>query len=319
MSDPTRAMIHLDRPLSDIAIAYVPEEESFIADKVFPSVPVDKQSDKYYIWTKGFWLRNSVERRTPGDTFPEGRLQLSNDEYYADEYHLGFPIPDEDRQNADPGIELETSGAEWLKTQFWLNREIQLVADAFVINKWATDVVGGTDFTVWDNYDESNPVSDIQLGKQTIQKSTGKKANTLVIGKEVFDTLSEHPNLLEKYKYTAEGILDEEQVRKALKVDRLVVGEAVYESTAEGATTATRGYIWGKNALLLHVPASPGLRIAAAGYTFEWRVDGAGGLTIAIENIREDNRRRDFLTAIYAFDNKVTGSDLGYFFSACDS
>ena len=315
MSDPTRAMMHLDKPLSDISIGYVPEEASFIGDKVFPSVPVDKQSDKFYIWTKGFWLRNAVEKRTPGDTFPEGRLQLSNDSYYCNEYHLGFPIPDEDRQNQDPGIELETTGAEWLKTQFWLNREIDVASVAFASGSWANYVTGGTNFTVWSNYDESDPISDVNLGMQTIQKATGKKANALVIGKEVFDILAEHPNLLEKFKYTSVGILSPEQVRQALRVDTLLIGEAVYESTAEGAASATRGYIWGKHGLLLHVPKAPGLRVAAAGYTFEWRIAGAGGLTIAIENIREDNRKRDFLTAIHAFDNKVVGSDLGYYFS----
>lgn len=318
-SDPTRGMIHLDAPLSEIAVAYVPEEENFIASTIFPSIPVNKQSDKYYIWTKGFWLRNSVERRTPGDTYPEGRLQLSNDSYFCNLYHLGFPIPDEDRQNADPAVELEITGAEWLKTQFMLNREITLASDIFATSKWATDVVGGTGFTLWDDYDNSDPVSDVNTGKQTIQKSTGKKANTLVMGKEVFDILAEHPLLLDKFKHTSPGILDVEEVRKALKVDRLVVGESVYESSAEGASSATRGYIWGKNALLMYVPANPGKRVAAAGYTFEWRIDGANGLTVPIENIREDNRSRDMLQGRYAHDNKIVGTDLGYFFSAAVS
>ncbi len=310
-SDPTKSMIHIDTALSEIAIAYKPT--GFISDQVFPELPVDKQSDKFYIWTKGFWMRNAVERRTPGDTYPEGRLQLSNDSYYCDLYHLAFPIPDEDRQNADPGVELEIAGAEWLKTQFMLNREIKLAADIFTTSKWATDNTTATD---WDDYDDSDPVADINTASQTIQKSTGQKPNTLVLGKQVFDALAEHPNLLEKFKYTGVGILDVEQVRRALRVEKLIVGEAAYESTAEGAASVTQAYIWGKNALLLYVPARPAKRETAAGYTFAWRIDDAGGLTVPIENIREDNRDRDLLKGKHAFDNKITGSDLGYFFSA---
>lgn len=312
-SDPTRSMIHIDTALSEISIAYKPQ--GFISDQVFPEVPVLKQSDKYYIWTKGFWMRNVVERRAPGDTFPEGRLQMSSDSYSCDEYHLGYPIPDEDRRNADPGVELEIAGAEWLKLQFMLNREIKLAADIFAISIWNTTVVGTTDFTKWDDYDNSDPVGDINVGMQTVQKSTGVKPNTLLLGKEVFDDLAEHPNLLEKFKYISPGILSSEQVRQALRVDKLVVGEAAYESTMEGDTTPTRGYIWGKNALLLYVPPRPAPRVPAAGYTFVWKLDGAGGLTVAIENIREDNRHRDFLQGLHAFDNKITGTDLGYFFS----
>jgi hypothetical protein len=315
MPSPVRNDIHIDGPLSDIAIAY--KQDSFIADQVFPIVPVDKQSDKYFTWTKGFWMRNSVQERAPGDTYPEGRLGLSNDTYYCNLYHLGYGIPDEDAQNQDAAVELEITGAEWLAQQFMLNREIKLAGDIFVINVWANDVVGGTNFVKWSDYDNSNPVTDVNTGKETIQQSTGKRANTLVIGEEVKNTLAEHPNLLDKFKYTQTGILDAEQIRQALKVDTLLVGEAVQESSMEGASSATRAYIWGQNALLLHVPDSPGLRVAAAGYTFTWRINGAGGRTVAISNVRQDDRDRDFLKGKHAFDNKVTGTDLGYYFSDC--
>jgi len=208
MPSPTKETFHIDGPLSDIAIAY--KQEDFIADRIFPQVPVDKQSDKYFVWAKGPWLRNSVERRAPGDEYPEGRMTLSDDEYYCKLYHLGYGIPDEDVQNQDQAVELEITGAEWLAQQFMLNRELALAGDIFATSKWETDVVGGTGFTQWDDYDNSDPVKDVNTGKQTIQKSTGQRANTLVIGQEVLDILAEHPNLLEKFKYTSPGILDAE-------------------------------------------------------------------------------------------------------------
>jgi len=313
MPDPTRAQIHINSPLTDIAIAY--GNEDYIANQVFPSVPVDKQSDYYFVWTKGFWLRNAVQRRAPGDTYPEGRIEVSSTTYMCKEFALGYGIPDEDVQNQDTAIQLEITGAEWLADQFQLNREIQIAADIFTTNVWANDVTGGTDFTVWSDYDDSNPMTDLITGMQTIQPSTGKKANTLVIGRQVFDQLAEHPMLLDKFKYTGAGILNNDEVRRALRVDRLIVGEAVYESTMEGDSTPTRSYIWGKHALLCHVPPSPGLRVAACGYTFEWKLPGAGGATVAIGNSREDWRDRDFLKGKHAFDDKVTATDLGYFFS----
>lgn len=316
MPQPTKSTFHIDGPLSDIAIAY--KQDEFIADRIAPLVTVEKQSDKYFIWTKGFWMRNAVERRAPGDEYPEGRMQLSSDEYYCDLYHLGYGIPDEDVQNQDAAVELEITGSEWLAQQFMMNREIKLAADIFAISIWETDVTGDTDFTYWDNYDDSDPIKDINTGKQTIQKSTGKRANTLVIGQEVFDILCEHPLLEEKFKYTGGGILDAEEVRKALKVDNLIVGGSVYESSQEGASSATRGYIWGKNALLMHVPAAPGLRVAAACYTFVWNLDGSG-YTVAISSTRQDWRDRDLLKGKHAFDHKVTGSDLGYFLSGAVS
>lgn len=319
MGNPTSSDVHVDMALTEICIAYVPEAERYIAEQVFPSVPVDKQSDYYYIWTKGFWLRNAVERRTPGDTYPEGRLELSNTTYFCQPYHLGFPIPDEDKENQDPAVQLEETGAEWLSSQFQLNREILIAATVFSTANWDNYVTGVTNFTQWDDYDDSNPIVQINTAKQTIQKSTGRRANTCVIGQEVLDVLVEHPLLLEKFKYTSPGILDAEQVRQALKVDKLLVGEAVYESTPEGADPATRSYIWGKNAWVGYVPPSAGLRVAAAGYTFELRWPEAGGQVASIRNTREDNRDRDLLKGKYAFDDKVVGKDLGYYIASAVS
>jgi hypothetical protein len=301
--------MHIDTALTEICIAYKPE--GFIANEVFPEVPVDKQSDKYFIWDKGSWMRNSVEPRAPGDEYPEGRLKLSNDEYYCKEYALGFGIPDEDRDNEDPGVELEITGSEWLKTQFLLNREIKLAAKGFAAS-WATNLVGGVGFVKWSDYDNSDPCSDVNTGKDTIRKSTGKTPNTLVLGQEVFDYLAEHPLLIEKFKYTATGILDVEEVRKALKVDRLLVGSAPVESSAEGAAVATRGYIWGGNAWLGYVTPQPGKRVPTAGYTFAWKQQG--GYTAVISNSRQDWRDRDLLKGKYCFDDKIVGTDCGYYF-----
>jgi len=309
MGNPTTSDVHVDSALSNISIAYKPE--GYIADSIFPQVPVDKQSDNYYVWTKGFWLRNLVERRTPGDTYPEGRLEVSDTGYFCNPYHLGYAIPDEVRDNADPAISLEATGSEWLATQFALNREIKVAATVFAAS-WETTVTGGTDFVQWSDYDNSNPVTDVNLGKQTIQKSTGIRPNVMVIGQEAFDILAEHPLLLDKFRYTQTGILDEAQVQQALKIPKLIVGSAVYESTVEGAATPTRGYIWGKEAVLLYVPPSAALMTPAAGYDFVWRQTDGGGLTVTIRNTREDNRDRDFLKGKHAFDAKITATDLGY-------
>jgi hypothetical protein len=314
--DPTKSQIHINGPLSNIAIAY--KGGNYIADKIFPVVPVDKQSDKYFIWTKGFWMRNMVEKRTPGDTYPEGRLQLSSDEYYCDLFHLGYPIPDESIKNQDEAVQLEITGAEWLADQFLKNREIKIAATAFATASWDEYVTGGTDFVQWNDYDDSNPITDVDAGISVIEQSTGQVPNTLVMGKEVFNALKQHPILLELFKYTNPSILSEAQIKSALGIENLIIGRAVVESSKEGAATATRGYIWGKKALLMYVPPKAGLRVPSAGYTFAWKLDGSG-LTTTISTVREDSRDRDLLKGKHAFDGKVTGMDLGYYFETAVS
>ena len=47
--------VHIDVPLSNMVIGFEPK--NIIVDQIFPSVPVNKQSDKYYIWDKGNFFR----------------------------------------------------------------------------------------------------------------------------------------------------------------------------------------------------------------------------------------------------------------------
>lgn len=310
--NPTMSDVHIDAALSELSIAY--KNKSFIADQVFPLVTVEKQSDKYYVWDKGSWLTNQVEVRTPGDTYPEGRMKLSNDEYFADIYHLGYAIPWEKKKNADKAIELEKAGTNWLAHQFALNREVQIAADVFTTGVWDTNPTVGADFTAWDDFDNSDPPDDIDTYRDTVLQNTGVLPNTLVIGKQVLSKLRRHPLLLDMFKYTGKGILTEAQVAEALDVERLLVGSAVQRTSNEGAT-AVQAFVWGKNALLLYVPPAPALEEPAAGYTFVWDLEGSGFTTAIIPTVQED-RDRDFLKGKHAFDYKVTGSDLGVYFAS---
>lgn len=314
--NPTGSDIHIDAALSEIAIAY--RNKDFIADRVFPLVTVEKQSDKYYIWDKGSWLTNQVEKRTPGDTYPEGRIKISNDEFFCDIFHLGYAIPDEDVANQDAAIDLETTGSEWLAHQFMLNREVEIASAIMADSVWDNDLDGGSDFTQWDDYDNSDPIDDIDTYMDTVQQNTGVRPNTLVVGRQVFSKLRRHPLLLDIFKYTGRGILTQDQVKDALDVEMLLVGGAVRRTSNEGASTAVQAYIWGKDALLLYVPARPALREPAAGYTFVWNIDGTG-LSTQIVPTRQDDRDRDFLKGKHAYDFKVTGTDLGVFFDAAIS
>lgn len=308
MAQPTSSDVHVDAALSNISTGY--KNTGYIADTIFPVVPVTKQSDKYFEWTKDFWFRNYVQLRAPGDTYPEGGLELSSSSFFADMYHLAFPINDEDAANQDEAVELEITGSEWLADQFMLNREAKIVADFFKTGVWGTDkTLSGTD--QWSDFANSDPEGDIILARQTVQKATAAKITHTVMGKEVRDILGQHPLLLEKYKYTSAANLNDEQIAAALGVPSLTVGEVIDNSAQEGATFSGE-YMWGKSVMLLHVAASPGKRVATAGYTFVWKLNG-DDLLVSITNVREESRDRNLLKGKHAFDQKAVGTDLGYF------
>jgi len=307
MAQPTPGAVHIDAALSNIAIGYKNQTQGYIADAVFPVVPVDKQSDYYFKWTKDFWFRNVVKRRGPGALYAEGGVELSSEQYNCVNKGLSFPIPWEVTANQDAAIDMEKSGAEWLAEQFMIDREIALKDKIMDASAWGSSVtLSGTD--QWSDYQGSAPITDITTGIQTVEKATGVTPNCALMGKEVWDKLRQHPDLLDMYKYTTTAILSQEQVAAAIGVEHLHIGKAVRNTAAEGQSF-TGGYIWDKNLILMYVAPAPGLRVASAGYTFIWKQNG---FTIAIEGMEERNRRRQVLFGDSAFDQKITASDCGY-------
>ncbi len=308
-SQPGAQDIHVDTALSNVSVGY--RNSGYIADLIFPFVEVLKQSDDLYTWTKDFWFRNNVQKRTPNDTYPEGGLEVSTQKFFADIYHLAFPIADEDVANQDEVIELEITGSEWLADQFMLNREAKVVADFFKTGVWETDktLTGGDR---WDDFANSDPEAEVRLMSRTMQKSTGTKGNVLTIGPEVRDKLAEHPLFLEKYKYTSVSLLDDTQIASVLKIPKIMVGEAVANTAQEGATFSGE-FMWGKSALLLQVADRPGRRVPSAGYTFVWTMVDGADLIVQVTNVRDELRDRNVLRGKHAFDQKAVAVDLGSF------
>ena len=46
MPQPTLFQVHVQAALTQIAIAYIQDQSYYIADKVFPVIPVEHQSDR---------------------------------------------------------------------------------------------------------------------------------------------------------------------------------------------------------------------------------------------------------------------------------
>ena len=166
----------------------------------------------------------------------------------------------------------------------------------------------------WSDQSGSDPVDDIELGKETILKNTGHMANTLVLGYQVFRQLKEHPDIVDRIKYTNAQNVTPELLARRFEVDRVLVASAIKNTANEGATAAY-DFTHGKHALLCYVNPSPGLLAPSAGYTFMWNNLDKVGMPYAISRFYIDERKADRIEIEAAWDNKVVATDVGYFFA----
>jgi len=327
--NPTISDLHVSAALTDLSVAYAQGAEVFVANRAFPTVPVRKQADKYFIFDKGDWLRSQAEPRAPGTPIAMSGWKTSQGNYFCDRIGLGHPISDPERANADPAVaNLDSDASDFLTHQILLKDEVEWVADYFAAGVWdgassSTDMTGQanpasttSNFRQWNDV-ASTPVEDIRGEMTSVMKNTGKKPNKLILGAQVWTALADHPDILDRIKHTQTGVVTEDLIAMLLGLDEVMISYAIQNEGAEGATDSM-DFVAGKSALLCYAPPTAGLKVASAGYQFVWT--GATGAPATgegarMKRYRDEGRESDIVEAEKWRDFKVIGSSLAAFFA----
>jgi hypothetical protein len=323
----TPSAVHIDAPLTNLTVAFLQDANGFIADRVFPKVSVSKKTDKYYIYNRADFNRTGqVQARAPRTQAPRVGMTLSQDTYSADVYSLATDYDFFTLANEDAALDIRAAGAQMLTHQLLIDREIKWANTYFAGGVWGTDWDGvasspsASQVIQWSDYTNSTPITDVTRIMRTVQlKSGGFKPNVMVVGKEVRDTLVNHPTILARLNggatVTNTALVTDAKLAEIFGVEEFMVMETVKNTAAEGLTESN-AFIGGKLAGFYYRPRSSGLMIPSAGYTFTWdELEGASGHGIAIKSYRGDYLAIDgvaeVLEANLAYDHKVVSADLG--------
>lgn len=307
---PTPKELHVDALLTFLSIAYMNEATSYIADKIYPIISVRKQSDLIAVYRKGDWFRDEAQERAPGtESEGSGWNVEPNERYSTRNYAIHKDIPDELRENADQPYDPDREATMFVVDKLLMKREKSWVVNHFTTGLWGTDVAGGVDFDQWSDYSSSQPIIDVENGREAIFSSTAKEINTAVISRAVWVALKHHPDLIELIKYTQRGILTAEIIGAILELPRILIAKAIENTAAEGQTEVM-SYMYGKHVLLAYVNPSPSLMTPSAGYTFHW--NRFGGISF-IRRLRHDFNMYDRIEGHTHFDQKLIAADCGYF------
>lgn len=320
---PTRQQIHIDRALTNVSVAYMQEESVFVADKVFPQIPVQKQSDTYFIYNKGDFFRDEAQMRAKGTESAGGDYDIETaDPYFCKKYSYHQDVTEEDRVNADSPLQPNVDATEHVSHKLLLKREILWASNFFKAGVWGTDITGKaaspsgeTETLQWDQAG-SDPIKDITTAAIKMVEETGKRPNVLVLSPHAFNALKLHEDILDKIKYTQKGIVTLDLLAMLFEVEKVYVTWAI-QNTAGKGQDANMSFVMGKNALLCYSESRPGIKKASAGYIFAWKgLKGAGAfgnrvVRIPMPWLGEDTER---IEGDMAFDMKVVAKDMGIFF-----
>jgi hypothetical protein len=205
---PTKAQVHIDRALTNMSVAYIQGTNAFIADKVFPIVPVQKQSDRYFVYKKEDWFRDDAKERAAGTESEGGDYDIDNTpSYFARKYAYHKDVTEEDRTNTDAPLNAENDAVDFVTQKLLLRREVLWASKFFTTGKWSHDITGvdatpSAGQTIKWNLDTSDPLKAISSAQNDISEVTGFMPNTLVLGARAYEALKNHPDILDRIKYT---------------------------------------------------------------------------------------------------------------------
>lgn len=321
MASPTGGDLYVSRPLTNISVAYMNNQDEFIASKVFPSVPVDHQYGQYYKYTKGDWFKTVSQKRAPRTESAGTGWNITTDTYAADVWAVHIDIADQDRANQDsPIIELDRDATVFVTRDQLLRREKEWLDTYFRTGQWTLpDMIGAaaadaTHVVYW-NRTASTPIEDIEAKRMAIARTTGQKPNVLVLGPETESALKNNAEILARILYTERGIVTRDLLAALFDVDEVLVPVVVENTAREGATDAF-SFVQGKSALLAHRAARPSRLTPSAGYGFEWTgYIGAADRGTRVKKFRMEQLAADRVEAEMAFDYKLVSPDLAQFFS----
>lgn len=328
MPQPTVSQVHVAAALTQIATAYVQDQNFYVADQVFPLVPVQHQTDVYFAFSKNDFFRDEAQiRADTTESAGTGFNLTSTGTYSAAVWALHSDVGDQVRRNADPAVPLDIAVTKMLMQKMRIRKDRFFVSTFIKTGLWGTDntgTAGGTPGTTtpafWNDDANGDPFTDIALGQTTILQNTGFEANTLLITFPVYQALRKHPLVVDRIKYTTRADASKitpDLLAAAFDVDRVLVSKAVYNSGAENLT-GSFSFIAGKNALLCYAAPQPGIMIPTAGYTFAWSgLTNMNNMGIRVNQIPMPWRGLGTVRteAEMAFDMQAIGTDLGYYWS----
>lgn len=296
MATPSVRDVHRDAILTQFSVAY--RNAEYIGEQIFPRVQVAKKSDFYYIFNPGAWFRDEVAVRAPGTKAALSDYTLSSASYVATQYAIATMVSDEVRENADSVLRPDVEGIEYVTDALLRAQERRIAAKVMGHSNWA---YSASPTYQWSS-DSSNPYEDIENAINGVVSTIGRMPNVAVMSWDVWRKLKNHPDLLDRIKYTRPGAkLEISDLTGWFGFQKVLIGMSLYDSAREGQS-ASKSYIWADDFWCGFVPPSAALLTPAAGYVLEWE-------TRKINRYRLDEEHADKFEAIHATAEVTTASD----------
>ena len=297
----TTTSVHINKPLTNLARGYTPP--GFVAERVFPVVSVEKESDSYFQFGKEELMADEENTlRADGALASEFSWDVTNTSYLAHEYAKRQLITDRVARNADPPVQPAINTVKKLKSLLMLGQEkrVQAIAQsAAVFTNTAVPAI---------KWDQATAIiqTDVNTAKQQVLLNAGVLPNAWLMD---YDTANHIMVWLKNAGSTTYSEwISKNELPPVLWGLETIVGQAV-ENTANPEADEALAYVWEDNSLIFHKQPSPTLQDRSAGYILraqDWEV----------KTYREEARKGNWHECSVVEDEVTIDANCGYLWTA---
>lgn len=299
---PLANQMHVDLLLSEISVKY--RFADFIADRVFPTLPVKQETNLYRVYSRN--IRIPETRRANKSASRQFEMEASTSSYQLERHSLHDVVSDEDVMNFDQA-DLRADVTEHL-TDAILRRREKGVADLFTSTSWSLGVSLAAGGKFSDNTTTSNPILVADTAATTIISNAGLRPNFGILPRPGFIAAKNHVSVLDRTKYTSME-MSETMLAALFGLPELLVPIASQDTAAEGLTESISD-IWPDVFFVGYKAARPSPLAPSAGYIFERTVP-------RVKRWREEQLNGEVIEVNMQFQPKIVASLAGYLIKDC--
>jgi hypothetical protein len=261
----------IDPILSTVAQGY--KNPELVGSALFPYVPVTQRGGKIIVFGKeDFALYNGA--RAPGANTKRITFGYGSANFALEQHALEGVVPFESMQEANqvPGIDLGKNAVARTQNIIALRLEKAQADLATTAGNYAAanKNVALAGATLWSDAVNSDPIGNIETGKDAVRAQIGRYPNTVIIGAQVMKALRVHSKIIDRTKYTGRDVPTAELLAALFGVERVLVGGSVYTDNAGNMAD-----VWGKNVVLAYTDVSGVADFGLPSYGYTYRLNGA--------------------------------------------
>lgn len=295
---PLKSQLHVNQLLSNVSVQY--KNSEYIWDKVFPQIPVMKDTDYYRVYDRAFKVPET--KRAPKGVAREFTFEFSLASYALEQHALKDYVGVDEEENNDQGS-LEVDTVESLTDAIYRRIELS-VASLFTTTNWSLNVSLAA-ANVWSaNTTVSDPIPVFDTGMTTVINNSGKTPNFAILPRDGYVAMKNHVSVLDRVKYTSSEV-SQAMLQGLIGVQELLVPTAVQDTAADGLAASISPF-FSDFAFLGWKPAGGGgIKTPSCGYTFLRS-------TPRVRSWKDEERNATAIEVEIKYQPKVVASLTGY-------